>query len=143
LLPLIDRHPQIVLVDELAHTNVPDSAREKRYQDIDIILAAGIDVLSTVNIQHLESLNDLVAKITGVIVRERIPDPFLDDADELVVVDVTPETLQERLLSGKIYASHKIQQSQARAIATQCRSAYHRRRKIFVIDYSSFRANAL
>jgi len=108
---IIDRRPQIVLVDELAHTNVPGSAREKRYQDVDVILAAGIDVLSTVNIQHLESLNDLVAKITGVIVRERIPDPFLDDADELVVVDVTPETLQERLLSGKIYAPDKIQQS--------------------------------
>ena len=76
-----------------------------------MILAAGIDVYSTVNIQHLESLNDLVARITGVVVRERIPDRILDEADEVVVVDVTPETLQERLLEGKIYAPQKVQQA--------------------------------
>jgi len=98
-------------VDELAHTNVPGSVREKRYQDVELILAAGIDVFSTVNIQHLESLNDLVARITGIVVRERVPDRLLDDADEVVVVDVTPETLEERLLEGKIYAPEKIQQS--------------------------------
>jgi two-component system, OmpR family, sensor histidine kinase KdpD len=108
---IITRHPQIVLVDELAHTNVPGSFREKRYQDVEIILVAGIDVYSTVNIQHLESLNDIVARITGVVVRERIPDPVLDDADEVVVVDVTPATLEERLKDGKIYAPAKIQQS--------------------------------
>ncbi len=105
------RSPQLVLVDELAHTNIPGSEREKRYQDVEIILAAGIDVYSTVNIQHLESLNDLVARITGVIVRERIPDRVLEAADQVVVVDVTPETLEERLLDGKIYAPEKIQQS--------------------------------
>lgn len=106
-----ERQPQLVLVDELAHTNIPGSAREKRYQDVDILLEAGIDVYSTVNIQHLESLNDLVARITGVVVRERVPDRILDEADEVVVVDVTPETLEERLLEGKIYAPEKIQQS--------------------------------
>jgi two-component system, OmpR family, sensor histidine kinase KdpD len=82
-----------------------------RYQDVEVVLAAGIDVFSTVNIQHLESLNDLVAKITGVVVRERIPDRLLDEADEVVVVDVTPETLQERLREGKIYTPDKIEQS--------------------------------
>ncbi|MDP8963823.1 MAG: universal stress protein [Cyanobacteriota bacterium] len=108
---ILARQPQLVLVDELAHTNVPGSAREKRYEDVEVILEAGIDVYSTVNIQHLESLNDLVAKITGVVVRERIPDRLLDEATEVVVVDVTPETLQERLIEGKIYAPEKIEQS--------------------------------
>jgi two-component system sensor histidine kinase KdpD len=103
--------PQLVLIDELAHTNVPGQEREKRYQDVEIILAAGIDVYSTMNIQHLESLNDLVARITGVIVRERVPDRILDEANQIVVIDVTPETLQERLREGKIYAQPKIQQS--------------------------------
>jgi two-component system, OmpR family, sensor histidine kinase KdpD len=108
---ILRRSPQLVLVDELAHTNVPGSEREKRYQDVEIILNAGIDVYSTVNIQHLESLNDMVARITGVVVRERIPDRILEAADQVVVVDVTPETLEQRLLEGKIYASDKIQQS--------------------------------
>ncbi len=108
---ILARSPQLVLVDELAHTNVPGQQREKRYQDVEIILAAGIDVYSTMNIQHLESLNDLVARITGVIVRERVPDPILDQANQIVVIDVTPETLQERLREGKIYAQPKIQQS--------------------------------
>ena len=108
---ILARQPQLVLVDELAHTNVPGSLREKRYQDVEVILAAGIDVYSTVNIQHLESLNDLVARITGVVVRERIPDRLLEEADEVVVVDVTPETLEERLREGKIYAPEKIQQA--------------------------------
>lgn len=108
---ILARQPQLVLVDELAHTNVPGSEREKRYQDVEVILAAGLDVFSTVNIQHLESLNDLVARITGVVVRERIPDRLLEEADEVVVVDVTPETLEERLREGKIYAPEKIEQS--------------------------------
>ncbi len=108
---ILKRSPQLVLIDELAHTNVPGSPREKRYEDVEVVLAAGIDVYSTMNIQHLESLNDLVARITSVIVRERVPDRILDEADEVVVIDVTPETLQERLLEGKIYAPQKIQQS--------------------------------
>ncbi|MBW4657902.1 MAG: universal stress protein [Drouetiella hepatica Uher 2000/2452] len=108
---ILARRPQLVLVDELAHTNVPGSEREKRYQDVEAILNAGIDVYSTVNIQHQESLNDLVARITGVVVRERVPDRIIESADEIVVVDVTPETLQERLRDGKIYAPEKIEQS--------------------------------
>ncbi|WP_310488957.1 sensor histidine kinase KdpD [Chamaesiphon sp. VAR_69_metabat_338] len=105
------RQPQLVLIDELAHTNIPGSDREKRYQDVEEILQAGLDVYSTVNIQHLESLNDTVAQLTGIVVRERIPDRVLDTADEVVVVDVTPETLQERLRDGKIYAPDKIDRS--------------------------------
>jgi two-component system sensor histidine kinase KdpD len=108
---IIARRPQLVLIDELAHTNVPGSEREKRYQDVEVILTEGIDVYSTVNIQHLESLNDLVHKISGVVVRERVPDRLIDEADEVVVIDVTPETLQERLKEGKIYASEKIDQA--------------------------------
>ncbi|MBR8828432.1 MAG: sensor histidine kinase KdpD [Gomphosphaeria aponina SAG 52.96 = DSM 107014] len=105
---IIDRSPQLVLIDELAHTNIPGSEREKRYQDVNYILEFGIDVYSTLNIQHLESLNDLVHKISGVVVRERVPDLLLDHADEVVVIDVTPETLQERLREGKIYAPEKV-----------------------------------
>ena len=108
---IIHRQPQLVLVDELAHTNIPGSEREKRHQDVEAILGAGIDVYSTVNIQHLESLNDIVAKITGVIVRERIPDRLLEEANQVILVDVTPETLEERLIDGKIYKPEKIQQS--------------------------------
>lgn len=108
---IIDRRRQLVLVDELARTNVPGSPREKRYQDVEVILEARIDVYSTINIQHLESLNDLVHKISGVVVRERVPDHLLDEADEVVVIDVTPETLQERLQEGKIYAPAKIEQA--------------------------------
>jgi two-component system sensor histidine kinase KdpD len=108
---ILERCPQLVLIDELAHTNVPGSVYEKRYQDVEAVLDAGIDVYSTVNIQHLESLNDLVHRISGVVVRERVPDRLLDEADEVVVVDVTPEMLQERLQEGKIYASEKIDQA--------------------------------
>lgn len=108
---VLARQPQLVLVDELAHTNVPGCEREKRYQDVEVLLDAGINVYSTVNIQHLESLNDLVLRIAGVVVRERIPDRILDEADEVVVIDVTPETLEERLREGKIYALDKIDQA--------------------------------
>ena len=108
---IIERSPQLVLIDELAHTNVPNSDREKRYQDVEFVLNAGINVYSTLNIQHIESLNDIVARITSVIVRERVPDRILEAADQIVVVDVTPETLQERLREGKIYAPEKIEQS--------------------------------
>lgn len=108
---IIARQPQLVLIDELAHTNIPGSLRQKRYEDVEVILKTGIDVFSTVNVQHLDSLNDVVAKITGVVVRERIPDRLLSQADEVIFVDVTPETLQERLQDGKIYTPDKIQQS--------------------------------
>ena len=108
---VLARRPQLVLVDELAHTNVPGSEREKRWQDVEMLLLAGLDVYSTLNIQHLESLNDLVAELTGVVVRERIPNRVLELADEVVLVDVTPETLQERLREGKVYAPEKVGQA--------------------------------
>jgi two-component system sensor histidine kinase KdpD len=108
---VLARHPQLVLVDELAHTNVPGSEREKRWQDVEMLLLSGLDVYSTLNIQHLESLNDLVAQLTGVVVRERIPNRVLELADEVVLVDVTPETLQERLKEGKVYAPEKVGQA--------------------------------
>lgn len=100
---VLRRHPQLVLVDELAHTNAPGSERQKRWQDVELLLLSGIDVDSTLNIQHLESLNDLVAELTGVVVRERLPNRVLERADAVVLVDVTPETLQERLQEGKVY----------------------------------------
>jgi two-component system sensor histidine kinase KdpD len=100
---VIRRAPELALVDELAHTNTPGSRNEKRYQDIGEILDAGIDVVSTVNIQHLESLNDAVFELTGVRVRETFPDRMLDEADEVILVDISPEALQDRLRAGKIY----------------------------------------
>jgi two-component system sensor histidine kinase KdpD len=100
---VIRRAPELALVDELAHTNARGSRNEKRYQDIDEILAGGIDVISTVNVQHLESLNDAVFELTDVRVRETFPDRVLDDADEVVLVDLSPEALQERLRAGKVY----------------------------------------
>jgi two-component system sensor histidine kinase KdpD len=100
---VIRRAPELALVDELAHTNAPGSRNEKRYQDIDEILDAGIDVISTVNIQHLESLNDAVFELTSVRVRETFPDRMLEDADEVILVDISPEALQDRLRAGKVY----------------------------------------
>ncbi|HEX3722819.1 MAG TPA: sensor histidine kinase KdpD [Nitrolancea sp.] len=99
---LLARHPEIVLVDELAHTNAPGSAREKRYQDVEILLEAGIVVISTMNIQHLEGLNDLIEGVTGVKVRETVPDRVLDEA-EVELVDLSPSLLRERLEAGKVY----------------------------------------
>ncbi|PSR21680.1 MAG: histidine kinase [Sulfobacillus acidophilus] len=111
---IIKRHPKVALVDELAHSNVPEAgANAKRYQDVMDLLEQGIDVVTTVNIQHLESLHDKVAHITGVHVRERIPDWFVDRARELKLVDVPPETLQERLVQGKIYALSKVESALA------------------------------
>lgn len=100
---VLARKPQLVLVDELAHTNVPGSRHTKRYQDVDELLAAGIDVYTTVNIQHLESLNDVVAQITGVTVRETIPDRIMDTVDNIELVDLPPEELIRRLHEGKVY----------------------------------------
>jgi len=105
---IIARHPQWVLVDELAHTNAPGAAHEKRWQSVEQILDAGINVISTVNVQHFESLNDTVAQITGVQVRETVPDRLLDEADEVVLVDITPEALVNRLNRGVIYAPEKV-----------------------------------
>lgn len=97
------RRPALILIDELAHTNVAGSRHAKRWQDVQELLAVGIEVYSTINIQHIESLNDVVAQITGVTVRETIPDAVLDDADELELVDVSPDVLLERLRAGKVY----------------------------------------
>ena len=97
------RKPQLLLVDELAHTNAPGMRHQKRFEDIEELLDAGIDVYTTVNIQHLESLNDIVTSITGIHVKERVPDTFFDRADEVKIVDVEPEVLIGRLKEGKIY----------------------------------------
>ena len=99
----LERHPQLLLVDELAHSNAPGMRHSKRYQDVEELLRAGIDVYSTVNVQHLESLNDLVESITGVSVKERIPDSVFDAAAEVTLVDIEPDNLIKRLEEGKIY----------------------------------------
>jgi len=100
---ILIRRPQIVMVDELAHTNAPGSRHEKRWHDVEEILAVGIDVYTTVNIQHFESLNDVVAQITGIVVRETVPDRLLDLAYEIKLIDISPEDLLQRLHEGKIY----------------------------------------
>jgi len=108
---VIARAPRTVLVDELAHTNAKGSKHAKRYEDVEDILNAGVSVVSTVNIQHIESLNDIVARITGIQVQERVPDSIIDAADEIVLVDISVDELQDRLKKGKIYAKEKIEQS--------------------------------
>ena len=108
---VIARKPAIAIVDELAHTNVPGSKNRKRYEDVFDLLNAGISVITAVNVQHLESLNDVVARTTGVRVRETIPDYVLRRADEVVNVDVSVDTLRTRLRQGKIYGVEKIEQS--------------------------------
>jgi two-component system sensor histidine kinase KdpD len=108
---ILARKPQVCVVDELAHTNVPGSRHEKRFQDVVELLDAGISVMTAVNIQHLETLNDLVSRVTGVRVRETVPDTFLDRADEVINVDVTVEELRSRLRQGKIYRPEKVEQA--------------------------------
>jgi len=105
---VVRRAPELALIDELAHTNLPEARNEKRWQDIDAVLDAGIDVISTVNIQHLESLNDAIAELTEVRVRETFPDTVLESADEVVLVDLTPEALQQRLRAGKVYGLERV-----------------------------------
>jgi two-component system sensor histidine kinase KdpD len=100
---IIARHPQLALVDELAHTNAPGSRHPKRYLDVEELLNCGTDVYTTINIQHIESLNDVVAQITGVRVRETIPDQAFDRADAIELVDLTPDDLIQRLKEGKVY----------------------------------------
>lgn len=108
---VLARHPAVCLVDELAHTNAPGSRNAKRYQDVEELLRAGINVISTLNIQHLESLYDLVEKATGVKVKERVPDYVLGLADQLVSVDVSAEDLRERMQAGKIYPPERIERA--------------------------------
>ena len=107
--PCSRARPELALIDELAHTNAPGVEHGKRYEDVRDVLAAGIDVFSTVNVQHLESLNDQVAELTGTRVRETIPDAVLGEADEVVLIDLTPEALIARLRAGKIYPGETIE----------------------------------
>ncbi|MDD1715563.1 MAG: histidine kinase, partial [Methanolinea sp.] len=100
---IMARKPSVVLVDELAHTNAPTSRHLKRYQDIEELLRAGISVCTTVNIQHVESLNDAISQITGIQVKETVPDTFFDLADDIRLIDLTPEELINRLKAGKVY----------------------------------------
>ncbi len=110
---ILARHPDTVVVDELAHTNVPGSKNRKRYEDVLELLEAGINVMTAVNIQHLETLNDAVNRSANTVIRETVPDNFLKRADEVVNVDVTVEELRSRLREGKIYAKEKVEQSLA------------------------------
>ncbi|WP_416829152.1 histidine kinase [Ectobacillus polymachus] len=110
---IIKRNPEVVLVDELAHTNVPGSERRKRYEDVEVILDAGISVISTMNIQHVESLNDSVEQITGIRVRETVPDSLLRKADEIELIDISPNALRQRMREGYIYETVKIEQALA------------------------------
>src|SRR5450755_15591 len=106
---ILRRAPELCLIDELAHTNAPGVEHDKRCQDIADVLNAGIDVYSTVNVQHLESLNDQVAELTGTRVRETVPDAVIGSADDVVLIDITPESLIERLRAGKVYPSERVQ----------------------------------
>src|SRR6202453_2863443 len=108
LLAVLARKPELCLIDELAHTNAPGVEHEKRYEDVRDVLEAGIDVFSTVNVQHLESLGDQVTQLTGAHVRETIPDAVLSGADEVVLIDLTPEALIARLRAGKVYPSERV-----------------------------------
>jgi two-component system sensor histidine kinase KdpD len=105
---ILRRAPEICLIDELAHTNAPGTEHAKRYEDVEAALDAGIDVLSTLNVQHLESLNDHITELSGVRVRETIPDAILGRADEVVLIDLTPEALLDRLRAGKVYPPERI-----------------------------------
>lgn len=104
---IIARKPQIVLVDELAHSNAPGSRHAKRFQDVLEILDHGINVYTTLNVQHLESRSETVAQITGIIVRETLPDEIFENAEEIEVVDLTPDELLERLTEGKVYTAER------------------------------------
>ncbi|HVA33328.1 MAG TPA: hypothetical protein VNG31_04210 [Candidatus Baltobacteraceae bacterium] len=116
---LIARRPQVALIDELAHTNAPDSIAPKRYHDVLAVLREGIDVITTLNIQHLEGLGDTVLRLTGTMVRETLPDGILSLADEVILIDVTPETLRQRLREGKIYPPERIETALAHFFRTE------------------------
>jgi two-component system sensor histidine kinase KdpD len=108
---LLARRPQLALVDELAHTNAPGSRHPKRYMDVDELIAAGIDVYTTLNVQHVESLNDVIARITRIRVRETVPDSIIDKADDIELIDLTPEDLIQRLKDGKVYVPHEAERA--------------------------------
>lgn len=111
---LLERHPEIALVDELAHSNIPGSLHDRRFQDVEELLKAGIDVYTTLNIQHIESLNDVVTQITEIPVRETVPDRILDDADQIRLIDISPDELIKRLEDGKVYVPEKAQHAVTR-----------------------------
>jgi two-component system sensor histidine kinase KdpD len=127
------RRPRIVLVDELAHTNVPGSRHERRHQDVEELLGNGIDVYTTLNVQHLESLNDLVAQVTGVVVRETVPDSVLESADEVELIDLPPDELLTRLKEGKVYLP---------AQADQALSGFFRKSNLIALRELALRATA-
>ena len=108
---LLARRPQLALVDELAHTNAPGSRHPKRYMDVEELIAAGIDVYTTLNVQHIESLNDVVARITRIRVRETVPDSIIDKADDIELIDLTPDDLIQRLQDGKVYVPHQAERA--------------------------------
>ena len=108
---LLARRPQLALVDELAHTNAPGSRHPKRYMDVEELIAAGIDVYTTLNVQHIESLNDVVARITRIRVRETVPDSIIDKADDIELIDLTPDDLVQRLKDGKVYVPHQAERA--------------------------------
>ena len=108
---LLARRPQLALVDELAHSNAPGSRHPKRYMDVEELIAAGIDVYTTLNVQHIESLNDVVARITRIRVRETVPDSIIDKADDIELIDLTPEDLIQRLRDGKVYVPHQAERA--------------------------------
>jgi len=120
---VLKRSPEIALVDELAHTNVPGLRHAKRWQDVDELRLAGIGVITTVNIQHVESVKDLVEKVTGVVVRETVPDRELDGADEIQFIDITPEALRKRMRHGNVYARDKVETALANFFRPQNLSA--------------------
>jgi two-component system, OmpR family, sensor histidine kinase KdpD len=105
---ILRRSPQICLIDELAHTNLPGLEHHRRYEDVDDILEAGINVFSTVNIQHLQSVSERIAEKTGIVIDEKLPDSVIDEADELVVVDLAPEALQARIIEGKVFPADSV-----------------------------------
>jgi two-component system sensor histidine kinase KdpD len=106
---VVRRKPEIALVDELAHTNVPGLRHAKRWEDVEELREAGIDVITTVNVQHVESVKDLVERVTGIVVRETVPDKELDRADEIQFIDITPEALRKRMRHGNVYAREKVE----------------------------------
>jgi two-component system, OmpR family, sensor histidine kinase KdpD len=110
---VLTRHPAVVVIDELAHTNAPGSRHPKRWQDVEDILAAGITVLSTLNVQHLESLNDVIERITGVRQQETIPDEVVRRAEQVELIDITPEALRRRLAHGNIYRPERVDAAMA------------------------------
>src|SRR5260370_21101046 len=111
---VLARRPEVTLVDEIYHTNAPGTRNEHRYEDIAELRAAGIDVLTTMNIQHLESLKDVAEQIAGLTIRETIPDHVLEDADEIQLVDISPEALRKRMQHGNIYPAQNIERALTR-----------------------------